>query len=284
MDSEVAARPNTMKAGSLTEVFVGLLWLATSAWVARATYVGTGLGFSGALADAVGSLPSTVAATMFTSAAVANALAGRFRGAGTRLLVGLGTGTAFGGLAAAGIRFGYGSGAAIGVLAVVVGVAGVVGGAAAALPGPVIEAALWGTTWVLFFGVIFGVLSPQLINLFGGGPTASESDQHSAQGMVALVESVAVGVIGVLQTTMVLRRDRPAWLWQVFACSLPGGVLLAAEGLIRLGGSKLASVLPPGTSVVSLTDAARLRHALIVAVVGLLLGAQLARRAQPDFD
>jgi hypothetical protein len=220
----------------------------------------------------------------FTSATISSAVAGRFPHVLSRLLAGLGVGTAFGVLAAIGIRFGYGSASSVTVLAVVVGAAGILGGAAAALPGPVVEAALWGTTWVLFFGVIFGVLTPQMENLFGGGSTASEVAQQAAQGRVALVQSVLIGIIGTVQTTTVLRRERPGWLWCPVACALPGVVLLAAEVLSRLGGSKLADVLPGGTAPVNLDDAARLRHALIVVVIGVVLGVVTARRSQPDFD
>jgi hypothetical protein len=284
MATQTATRTSPSRAGALAEIFIGVLWLATSAWVAHASYAGEEVGLTGALEDAVGSLPSTVAATIFTSAAIASAVAGRFPAAITRLLGGLGAGTVFGLLAALGIRFGYGSEPAITVLALVVGAAGILGGAVAALPGPVVEAALWATTWVLFFGVIFGVLAPQMTDLFGGGPDASEQARLAAQGRVALVQSLATGIIGAIQATTVLRRDRPAWAWCPFACALPGVVLLAAEGLTRIGGTRLAEVLPGGPSVVALDDGARLRHALIVLIAGAVLGAVLARRSQPDFD
>jgi hypothetical protein len=225
-----------------------------------------------------------VAATIFTSATISCLVAGGFPKVISRLLGGLAVGTAFGVLAAMAIRFGYGSESAITVLAIVVGAAGILGGAAAVLPNAVTEAALWGTTWVLFFGVIFGLLTPQMAALFGGGPSASEAAQHDAQGPVALTQSLLIGLIGTLQTTLVLRRERPAWGWCPFACALPGGVLLAAEGLSRLGGTHLAKVLPGGTSPLNVNDSAELRHAVIVAAVGLVLGAVLARRSQPDFD
>lgn len=282
--TDTATRPSTAKPGAFVEIFVGLIWLGTSAWTAHATYNNTGPGLSAGVEDAVGALPSTVAATIFTSAAIASAVAGRFPLMLSRLLAGLGTGVAFGVLAALGIRFGYGTAPAVTVLALVVAAAGVLGGAAAALPGPVIEAALWGTTWVLFFGLIFGVLTPQMVNLLGGGPTATVAAQDAAEGRAGLLQSLAIGIIGTLQATSVLRRERPAWGWCPIACALPAVVLLAAEGLSRLGGSKLTDLLPGGTSPLNATDDARLRHGLIVLAVGVVLGSLLARRKQPDFD
>jgi hypothetical protein len=279
---ETADRTTSASPISLTPIFLGLLWLATSAWTARASYTG-GEAPSGALGDAIGSVPSTVAATIFTSATIASAVGARFPRLVPRLLAGLGAGVGFGLLAVAGTRFGYGDGPSITLVALVIGAAGVVGGVAAALPHAVLEAGLWGTTWVLFAGVIFGVLTPQMLSMFGGGETATPAAQEAAQGWVALTQSAATGILAALHASTFLRNQRAGWGWYPVAAGLGGMILLAAEYLSRLGGSVLSDVVG-GSAVVNLTDAARLRHAAIVLVVAALIGALRARRATPEYD
>jgi hypothetical protein len=269
---------------SFTPIFLGLLWLGTSAWIARASYTGGEVGLDGAVGDAIGSLPSTVAATMFTSATVASAVCVRFSKPLVRLLVGLGAGVAFGLLAAVGTRFGYGEGSSITALALVVGAAAVVGGLAGVLPHGVLEAALWATTWVLFAGVIFAVLAPQLVTLFGGGDEAAPAAQQSAQGLAAFTQSAVTGLLAGLHGSIFLRSARCAWGWYPVAGAFGGALLLAAEYLTRLGGAAIVDTLADGSTVVSLSDAARVRHALIVLVVGALMGLVRARRSTPEYD
>jgi hypothetical protein len=279
---ETADRTASASPISLTPIFLGLLWLATSAWTARASYTG-GAEPDGALGDAIGSIPSTVAATMFTSATIASAVGARFPRMLPRLLAGLGAGVGFGLVAAVATRFGYGDGESITVVALVIGGAGVAGGFAAALPHAVLEAGLWGTTWVLFAGVIFGVLTPQMLSMFGGGQTATPAAQEAAQGWVALTQSAATGLLAGLHASTFLRNQRAAWAWYPVAAAFGGLILLAAEYLSRAGGSALSDVVG-GSAVVNLTDAARLRHAAIVIIVGALIGVLRARRATPEYD
>jgi hypothetical protein len=279
---ETAERTKSTSTISLAPLFLGLLWLATTAWVARASYTG-GEAPGGLLGDAIGSLPSTVAATMFTSATIASAVCVRISRAVTRLLVGLGVGVGFGLLAGAGTRFGYGDGEAVMVLALVVGAASVIGGAAAILPTGVLESALWATTWVLFAGVIFGVLAPQLTSILGGGESAAPEAQETAQSRAALIQSGVTGVLAGLHASTFLRGERAAWGWYPVAAAFGGLILLTTEYLTRAGGSALSDVVG-GSAVVTLTADARLRHAAIVLAVGVLVGALRARRATPEYD
>lgn len=119
--------------------------------------------------------------------------------------------------------------------------------------------------------------------MFGGGESATAEAQEAARGWVALSQSAATGVLAALHASTFLRSERGAWGWYPVAAAFGGLVLLASEYLTRLGGSALSDVVG-GSAVVSLTDAARLRHAVIVLVVGALIGVLRARRATPEYD
>src|SRR5262245_46396069 len=95
--------------GSLTQLYLGLVWLGTTSYTAHATISGSN--FSGALGAAVAALPGLVAATLVTGASIGAAAGAHLRSAGRRLRAGLALGTLFGLAAAAGIRFAYGGGA-----------------------------------------------------------------------------------------------------------------------------------------------------------------------------
>jgi hypothetical protein len=258
--------------GTLRETFVGLLWLGISMYTAHATITGSEDGLSGAFGSAAAALPGVIAATLLTSTTIGHAASSRFRPAGLRLVVGLGVGVLFGLIAAAGIRFGYGDEPSIGVFAVTVGAAAVLGGAAAVLPNQVLEAALWATTWVFFAGVIFGVLQPNLMNLLGGGPNADPAAQATATEQFNYATSALTGLIAAYYSFRTLRAERPALPWFLVAGALPGLLLLAAEWLTRLGGTSLIDLVtgftPDDSALAPLTDAGRLRHALIVIAVG----------------
>jgi hypothetical protein len=159
--------------GTLTQLCLALVWLGTTLYAAHATITGTGENVSGVLGAAVAALPGLVAATLVTGASIGAAAGRRYRCAACRLAAGLILGALFGLAAAAGIRFAYGSEPSITVLAITVGAASAAGGALAVLPGEVLEAGLWGTTWVFFAGVIFGVLQPNLVKLLGSGEAAN---------------------------------------------------------------------------------------------------------------
>jgi hypothetical protein len=266
--------------GAVTQLFVGLVWLGTSMYAAHATITGSGENASAALGRAAAALPGVVATTLVAGASIGATAGRRIRSAGGRLRAGLVLGTLFGLAVAAGMRFAYSGGAALMVLAIA---ASIVGGALAVLPGDVLKAGLWGTTWVFFAGVIFGVLQPNLVKLLGGGEGPSTQ--------FALGQSLVTGLAAALCTLRFLPVEGKRVLWYPVAGALPGGVLLGAEWLTRAGGSAVAELVqgfriesPP---LIDLSDSSRLRHALVVLTVGglisILLGAlkrlwSLARR------
>jgi hypothetical protein len=261
-DTEPAA------AGTLTQLYLGLVWLGTTMYAAHVTITGSGENRTGALSAAAAALPGVVAATLVTGASIGAASGARFRSAAGRLLAGLALGTLFGLAAAAGIRFAYGGGPTIMALAITVGAASIIGGVLAVLPGRVLQAGLWGTTWVIFAGVIFGVWQPNLVKLLGSG--------EAANTRFALGQSLVTGLAAAFSTLQFLRVERNRVLWYLVGGALPGLVLLGAEWLTRAGGAAVAQVVhgfrTESPALVELSDSARLRHALIVLVVGGLIG------------
>jgi hypothetical protein len=253
--------------GTLTQLFLGLVWLGTTMYTAHATITGSQENVAGALGAAAAALPGVVAAMLVAGAAIGAAAGARFRSAGGRLLAGLALGTLFGLAAAAGIRFAYGAAPSIMVLALTVGAASVVGGALAVLPGAVLRAGLWGTTWVFLVGVMFGVLQPNLVRLLGSG--------EAANTRFALGQSLVTGLVAAFSTLRFMRVERYRVLWYFVGGALPGLVLLGAEWLTRTGGSAVAELVhgfrTDSPALVELTDSARLRHALIVLAVGGLV-------------
>jgi hypothetical protein len=253
--------------GTVTQLFLGLVWLVTSMYVAHVTITGGGGNLSGALGAAAAALPGVVAATLVTGASIGAASGPRFRSAGGRLLGGLALGALFGLAAAAGIRFAYGGERSITVLAITVGAASVVGGVLAVLPGEVLEAGLWGTSWVFAAGVIFGVLQPNVVKLLGSG--------EAANTRFVLGQSLVTGLAAAFYTLQFLRVERNRVLWYLIGGALPGLVLLGAEWLTRAGGSAVAQLVhgfrAGSPALVELSDSARLRHALIVLAVGGLI-------------
>jgi hypothetical protein len=253
--------------GTLTQLYLGLIWLGTTMYTAHATITGSGENVSGALGAAAAALPGVVAATLVTGASIGGAAGPRFRSASGRLIAGLALGTLFGLAVAAGIRYAYGSAPSIMVLAITVGAASILGGALAVLPGEVLAAGLWGTTWVFFAGVIFGVLQPNLVKLLGSGETATTR--------FVLGQSLVTGLAAAFYTLQFLRVERNRVLGYLVGGALPGLVLLGAEWVTRAAGSAVAQLVhgfrTESPALVGLSDSARLRHALIVLAVGGLV-------------
>ena len=253
----------TGSTGTLTQLFLGLLWLGTTMWTAHATINGAGADASGPIGAAAAALPGVIAATLVTGASIGHAAGGRFSGPFGRLLAGLGMGALFGLAVAAGIRFAYGSDPAITKLAMIVGVASVVGGALAILPDKVLDAGLWATTWVFFAGIMFGVLQKPLLDLLGGAEATTR---------FVYIQSIVTGLFAALQGYRWLVWGRPNVAWHFVAGALPGVLLLVAEYLTRLGGSSLSAIVngysADNPALVDATEFTRLRHALIVLLVG----------------
>jgi hypothetical protein len=75
--------------------------------------------------------------------------------------------------------------------------------------------------------------------------------------------------------------------WYLLAGALPGLLLLTAESLTRLGGSSLVNLVTGSAdepALVELTDFARLRHAVVVLLVGGIIGLIAAARSASRSD
>jgi hypothetical protein len=279
-DVEVA-EPRT-STGTLKELYLALVWLGTSMWAAHATLKGQSTTASGTLADAAAALPGIVAATLVTGAALGSAAGSRFEGPVKRLLAGVGIGALFGLLAAAGLRFGYGTQPAIMTLAITVGAASVIGGALAILPESVLSGGLWATTFVFLAGVCFGAMQVMITTTLGGGPTADAAAQATATARFILGQSIATGLIAGYFSRRNPEGGRFARPWFLLVGALPGLFLLGAEALTRMGGASVVNLLngipanEPNPGELNGVDP--IKHGLIVLAIGAVVAFVTAPR------
>jgi hypothetical protein len=264
------------RTGTAQELFLSLLWLGTTMYVAHAT-LSTAGNPGGVLGTASEAMPDLILSSLVTGASLGAAAGSRYRGPGGRLLAGLAIGSGFGLLAAFVMRMVYGSDEPITVLAVTVLVSTIVGGAFAALAAEIVDGGLWSMTWVAFLGVMFPVW---LLSL---GDDSFLADTR--------LQAVLMGLVG-LYALQRLRGERRPWYWYPIAGALPGVLLLSAELVTRFGGSVLTDLVQGAQSdSESLLSSSpdQLRNAVIVLVVGavvcLLAGLRsLARSREPSDD
>ena len=103
MAEDTTARTETHResTGTAQELFLSLLWLGTTMYVAHAT-LGNAPDPDGVLGAAVEAMPDLIISSLVTGASLGAAAGSRFGGTGRRLLVGLAMGSAFG--SACGVR------------------------------------------------------------------------------------------------------------------------------------------------------------------------------------
>jgi hypothetical protein len=252
--------------GTGQELFLSLLWLGTTMYVAYAT-LSNAPAPGGVLGTAVEAMPDLILSSLVTGASLGAVAGSRYRGPGGRVLAGLGIAAAFGLLAAFVMRMVYGSQQSITVLAVTVGLATVVGGAFAILPAEIVDGGMWAMTWVAFLGIMFPVW------LLGLGEDSFLAD--------ARLQAALKGLVG-LYALQRLRGERRPWVWYPLAGALPGVLLLTAEFLTRFGGSVLTKLVKQ-TQPLLAASAEQLRNALIVLAVGgvVCLVASMRTLARP---
>lgn len=280
-------------------VTLTLAWLAVILWFAHAAIAADGGRL--ALVSAAIALPTAMAASLLAGGAVGLAavslLARRAVAARAlpRLGVGALAGLVTGGLAGASILLTWGVQGSVAMLAAAVGLAGVLGAVlAAALPRPIAAAALVATLGVFVTGFLINLLfRERLMGVFGAdGSAASEV---SAYRWFAPSAAAASAVVGGLLAYWHLRRagDRTArWPAYLAAGAAPGVMLMLAEAVTRLGGSRLlalaAASTTDGTAFTWAADS-RFNHALVVLFLGpivamLALGRTLPPRPEADAD
>ena len=208
-----------------------------------------------------------------------------------RALVGSGAAAILGALTVLLILLRYGAGSATVVLAITVGFAAVLGGAAAGLPRPILVAAAIGTLEVFVLGVLAGYFQSPLKSVLGAGtdPASQLSAASWLQAVTAITQGVAIG----LTTYFYLRQRTESRSWPRFALAgaLPGVMLLVGLALSVIGGSGLSNLsgeLSDADRIVrDLVNGAGLNQALTVAFVGaivamIMVGRTLRRSPEDD--
>jgi hypothetical protein len=275
-DEAADARVGALAAGVIAAV--ALIWLGATLATAHASVLGNSDDPDIALGAMAFALPNVIAAAL---------LAGAGAGLGTtglavterlplaanlrRLVVGAVTGLVVGGICLGLVVYTYGDTGVITRLGITIAAAGLLGGAAAGLPRPVLTAGLVATVGVLLVGLVAGFAQPGLVGLFGGGKTLDS--EVSAGWFAAYLVAIVGGVLAGLLAFRVLRRYGPrVWLWYLLAGMVAGVLLLATEGLTRVGGATLLNDvrgLSEGDRyTVDFTAFSRLRNGMVVFFIG----------------
>src|SRR6266498_3151971 len=231
---------------------LAVAWLAATLWSAHATIVGPGDAVL-ALIDAALALPTVIAASL------------------------LGGGLAVGLAGAALVLMVYGTSDAILVLAAALGGASLVGGIVAGVrPARAVAAALAGLLAWFAVGVIQGLFSGRLLNVFGAGGTVAS--RGIASDRLSLAIAVLGGVVAGAAAYAYLRRGQgdESWRWPVYlvAGGGPGLLLLAADLVTIVGGAQLlravGSISPFDRAVVAFLSESRIKTGLVVYFAGAL--------------
>jgi hypothetical protein len=226
-------------------MLLGLVWLATTLRLAD-SLVSANRGDDGQMASAISlALPTVVYASLLAGCAVGlgTCLLRQAAGGPTRrTIVGVLGGAALGLVAALLIVLRYGGASSTVVLAVTVGVAAILGAAAAALPRPILAAAVTGTLELFLVGVLIGLFQTPLKSLFGA--TADPNSQLNAASLLSFTTAVVQGLVVGLNAYFYLRRRIESPRWPAFAAAgaLPGVILLVGLGLSYVGSSGLSNL------------------------------------------
>jgi hypothetical protein len=241
-DEDDADREPSLASGTL--LTLGVLWLAAMMWSAHAELAGA-TEATVILSSAALSLPAIVAACLLAGAGSGLAAVGRF-GAGSRARqvgVGAAAGAVCGLLAAAAVLLTYGGGWSIGALAITIGLAGVVGGAAAGMPLPALAAGVAATLGVFATGVVVRLFEPQLTSLLGAGD--SVPSRFEARDRYLWLAAFLYGLVSGLIAYLFLRRRGPELRWPAYllAGGFAGALVLTGEVLTRVGGARLLGLV-----------------------------------------
>jgi hypothetical protein len=257
---------------------LGVLWLAATLRLAD-ILIFANRGDAGPMASAISlALPTVVYASLLAGSAVGLGT-GLLRyadgGAIRRAIVGALGGAALGLVTVLLILLRYGGASSTVVLAVTVGVAAILGGAAAALPGPILAAAVTGTLELFLIGVLVGLFQSPLKSLFGA--TEDPNSQLHASSLLSLTTAIVQGLVVGLTAYFYLRRRLVSPRWPAFtaAGALPGLILLVGLVLSYIGSSGLSNLSGELSDADRLArdivSGAGLNQALTVAFVGAIV-------------
>jgi hypothetical protein len=271
-EDDDAAPGSSLAPGTL--LMLGVLWLAAMMWSAHAELAGA-TDASVILSSAALSLPAIVAACLLAGAGAGLAAATRFGGESPARRAGAGAaaGAACGLLAGGAVLLTYGGGWSIAALAITIGLAGVVGGAAAGMPLPALAAGVAATLGVFATGVVVRLFEPQLTALLGAGD--SIPSRVDARERYLWLAALLYGLVGGLIAYLFLHRRGPEQRWPAYlmAGGFAGALVLVGEVLTRVGGARLLGLV----SQISDDDRASLFYAggarITTGLVVLFLGA-----------
>ena len=254
---------------------LGLLWLAATMWSAHASIVGNTADAAVVISSAAIALPGVVAATMLAGACVGLAAAARFAQRATparRALVGAAAGGLCGLVPAVVVLGGYAVTSALAVIAATTLLAGVLGGATAALRAPILAAGVAATLGVFVTGVLLYLFQSPLKALLGAGDTVRS--QAAASWWLSLTGAVLSGAVAGLIAYRYLRRREPTASWpaHLLAGAAAGLLLLLAEAITLVGGAGLLDLVSGlsdlDRATIGYLDSARLNQALVVGFAG----------------
>src|SRR6266545_3308550 len=155
--------------------------------------------------------------------------------------------------------------------------ASLVGGIVAGVrPARAVAAALAGLLAWFAVGVIQGLFSGRLLNVFGAGGTVAS--RGIASDRLSLAIAVLGGVVAGAAAYAYLRRGQgdESWRWPVYlvAGGGPGLLLLAADLVTIVGGAQLlravGSISPFDRAVVAFLSESRIKTGLVVYFAGAL--------------
>ena len=231
-------------AGSRLVALLAMVWLVIDLGIAYKTVQ------QGVLADTQVALiiPSIVAAALVAGAALGvlaiGWLADRFGGierAVPRVLAGLVGGAVVAVVTVAGMLIAYHVGTSVVSVAITVAVAGLGGGALAAVrPTATIAAGLAGSLAYTVVSVIEAFFRDSLLRLFGAG-TNTVAAYAAAENRLSLVVSLLTGIIAGATAFMFLRRSGLTLPWPAYlvAGAVPGALLLVADAVAWIGAIQL---------------------------------------------
>jgi iron complex transport system permease protein len=262
---------------------VGVVWMATMLWSARATITGRANAEMEVTSTAY-AMPGAISASLVAGAAVALAVLAfltrgdRAPGVTVRFIIATGTGLAIGLLGAVAIITINTEGWLYAVVGGTIAAAATIGGALAAFRYRRVTAAVcWGAVTVFVVGFVLNILQDMVMPLLGSGDTAAS--QTSAASWFGLLQAVLSGLAGGLVAYRVLRRARrrsggPDLRWPLYALAGagPGLLLVVGEGLSRTAGSRVlelaGKVSELELTVQQMLSGSRLNNGLIVLFVG----------------
>jgi hypothetical protein len=217
-----------------------LLWLAITLWTSRGQISNSG-GGTVALADAAFELPGVVQATLVAGAGLA-LMAPRLERAWIRAVMAAVAGLIAGGATAALVIAGYPHLPSIDSIAIMLGIAGALGGALTAIPRTE-KAVTAGVAAALAALVVTTILNSnavlsRMLKWFGAGSTP-QSVIHASK-LVQYTYYTIIGIVaGVVAFLYLRRRAVTAFATYLLAGALPGILMMFAFGLTQIGGARL---------------------------------------------